>query len=551
MKASPKPAEKQVPLFLLLDKEQKNDLLMVVLLIALAAVVRIYSVQFFYVIPTDGTSYVETARAFNRGEWRGIGSYGFYSVLIAFAGRLITDLETAGKFVSLVFGSLLPLPLYLLGKELFSRRVALAASLVVIVSPALIFSSCQVITQATYTTLVLAGVYLVWRLFRQPSIVNGSLAGLCIGFAYFTRAEAILLFLVLPLSLCLYKYREVREKWSVLAAYAGGFLLILGLNTLLVHAVTGEWQLSSKTDAALNDALSYYLNKPDLNYVPGYEPKGYLDIMRDHPGFVVKNTVLNLKSSWETMLPFWGWLLFFAGFFSGGFKSERNMIRLFLLSTFAPLAVLIVFYYIGGYTDPYLPVLLLLAATGFDHLCTLLREKLHAAGNHVPAAWLGRFPVTIIVAAVYAAVLFVPQIRKPVPDSEYLPEADNYRRAEKNLGLLLKDSLPPGKIMTRWARIAFYAEREWVNIPNATPCEEVIKLARKSGVRFFIADGTLYGNRPELGMELFEPLTDENLPFGKFFHEDPDARVKGMRPFMLYTDPKSMGVVVYEIPESG
>ena len=106
--------------------------------------------------------------------------------------------------------------------------------------------------------------------------------------------------------------------------------------------------------------------------------------------------------------------------------------------------------------------------------------------------------------------------------------------------------------MTRWARIAFYAEREWVNIPAQTTYEEVIRLARKSGVRFFIADGTLYGMRPMLGKELFEPLYDESQPYGKFFQNNSDYRVKGLRPFMLYTDPKSMGVVVYEIDqESG
>jgi hypothetical protein len=273
--------------------------------------------------------------------------------------------------------------------------------------------------------------------------------------------------------------------------------------------------------------------------------------MREYPEFVVKNAAVNLKELWDTVLPFWGWLLLVAGVYSGGFKAERNMIRLFLLSTFAPLAVLIVFYYIGGYTDPYLPILFLWAAAGFDCLYALLRDKLHAIGKHVWADRLGRFPVTIAVAAVYATILFVPQIREPVTDAEYLPESDDYRRAEKHIGLLLKESLPPGKIMTRWARIAFYAEREWMNIPNATSCEEVIELARKSGVRFFIADGTLFSNRPELGMELFEPLTDETMPFGKFFHDKPDVRVKGMRPFMLYTDPRSIGVVVYEIPESG
>ena len=66
-------------------------------------------------------------------------------------------------------------------------------------------------------------------------------------------------------------------------------------------------------------------------------------------------------------------------------------------------------------------------------------------------------------------------------------------------------------------------------------------------MRFFIADGTLYSNRPKLGMELFEPLMDQEQPPGRFFQTNQDFKVKGLQPFMLYTDPRSMGVVVYEI----
>ncbi len=531
----------------------KGDLLPMVLLVVAAAAVRVYSLQFFDVIPTDGTTYVETARDLHRGDWSGVAVSGLYPVLIAVAGWLITDMESAGQYVSLFFGSLLPLPLFLLGKELFSRRVAFAASLIVIVSPVLISSSCQVITQATYTTFQLFGILLVWQLFRKPSILNGSLAGLCLGATFFTRPEGVLLFLVLPLPLLLFQLREFKKKWSPLAAYAGGFMLLFGLNMLLIHAATGEWQLSAKTDSALNDALSYYLKKPDLIHVPGYDPKGYLDILREYPDFVLKNSMDNLKKSWETVLPFWGWFLLIAGFFSGGFSSKKNMARFFLLSSMAPLAVIIVFYYISsGYTEAYLPILFLWAAAGFDRLYGFFSERLIPAGSLVWQERLARFPATVIAAAIYALLLFMPQIREPVSDENYQPASDNYRRDEKNIGLLLKDALPPGKIMTRWARIAFYAQREWISIPAGTPYEEIIELARKNSVRFFIADGTLYGNRPMLGVELFEPLMYQGQPPGCFFHDNPAVRVKGLRPYMLFVNPRSMGVVVYEIvPEQG
>jgi hypothetical protein len=249
------------------------------------------------------------------------------------------------------------------------------------------------------------------------------------------------------------------------------------------------------------------------------------------------------------MLPPVLWLFFAVGFFAGGFSREMNTLRLFLLSTFAPVPVLITFYYIsGGYVEAYLPVMFLFSAAGFAHFETMFKTK---AAGMLPASMgqlLQRSPLLLMAAGIYAAVTFAPQIRKNISDAEYLPEMDNFRRAEKHLGLLLKDSLPPGKIMTRWARIAFYADREWINIPAATSYEKIIQLARDNDVRFFIVDGTLYNNRPMLGMKLFEPLMDGHLPPGRFFQTNEDYDVKGIRPFLVYTNPNSMGVVVYEIP---
>ena len=534
------------------DSFCRQDTAIILALLLAALSVRFYSLQFYHVIATDGTTYALVARALASGDFHGLGVSGFYPVLIALTRLFISDLETAGRITSVISGSLLVIPLYLLGKAVFSRNVAVAAALVAIVWPSMIASSCEVITQASHTTLQLTAVYLFWRAFKSPTAINGSLAGLLIGLTYLTRPESILLFVSMPLALLILNHQELRQQRLLMVAYCGSFLILFMANMFLVHHLTGEWQLSAKTDSALNDALSYYLNRPDLNYIPGYEPKGYLDILREHPGFIVKNTLLNMKVAWETMLPPVLWLFFAVGFFAGGFSREKNTLRLFLLSTFAPVPVLITFYYIsGGYVEAYLPVMFLFSAAGFAHFETMFKTK---AAGMLPARMgqlLQRSPLLLITAGIYAAVTFAPQIRKDISDAEYMPEMDNFRRAEKHIGLLLKDSLPPGRIMTRWARIAFYADREWVNIPSETPYEEIIALARKNGVRFFIADGTLYTNRPMLGKELFEPLMDANLPHGRFFQTNEDYDVKGIRLFMVYTSPNSMGVVVYEIaPES-
>jgi len=47
---------------------------------------------------------------------------------------------------------------------MFSRATALAACILTIVWSTHLFVSCQVATQATYTTLALTGIYLVRRM---------------------------------------------------------------------------------------------------------------------------------------------------------------------------------------------------------------------------------------------------------------------------------------------------------------------------------------------------------------------------------------------------
>jgi hypothetical protein len=527
---------------------RKRDLLFMAVLALLACAIRVYSLQFFHVISTDGTSYVGAARALALGEPAGIGTYGFYSVLIWIAGWFINDLELAGRVVSIVCGSLLPVAYFLAGRELFPRRVALCASLVAVAWPPLVSSSCEVMTQASYDLIQLTGIYLLWRMFRRPATLTGVLAGLFVGLTYLTRPEGVLLFLLAPLPLLLFHRREVRAHWSVLVAYLVSFSLLFGLNVLLVHHITGEWQLSAKTDSALNDALSYYLNLPDLNYIPGYEPKGYLEILRDHPLFIVENSLKNIREM-ATILPLWFWGLMGIGFLADGFKGERNLVRLFLLTTLAPLGVLIVFYYVSpGYTEAYLPALFFWGAAG---LCTLEGLATGKLAGRLGEEWhrrVGRLSLAVVLALLYSLQLFSSQVRADVPDSEYQWQSDNGRRAEKHIGLLLKANLPPGKIMTRWARIAFYAEREWVNIPAGVEFDSIIKTARDNGVRFLVADGVLFSNRPNLGKEIFEPLLDESIPYGKYFMNDQSVKIRGLRPFFLYTDPQSFGVVVYEIP---
>jgi hypothetical protein len=524
----------------------RKEMAAIIALAVAAFLLRCYLVRFHDVISADGIGYYGAARALGAGDIGRLASYGFYPVLVWFAGLFIPDLEQAGQVVSMLLGSLLVVPLYLLGRSLYSRQTALAGCFLAAVWPTLLSWSCEVMTQATYVTLTITGFYLVWRMFRSPSAVVGGLAGFVLGLAYLTRTEAALLVLVMPIAAALVNCRGLRRMGTTLVSYLVAFTALFFLNILLVHHITGTWQLAAKTSVALNDALGFYLKIRDLNYVPGVKQTSYLEIMRQYPDFIRSNSLSNVRKALDTMLPAYLWILALIGFLSGGWCAERNAVRFFLLATFAPLLVIIVFYYVGPeYTQPYLPFLLLWVAEGFRQIERFLAGRFPALDFHKKGGRI-RIPLALAVALLLSVSILIQQVPAQIDPASYIPTDDGGRRDHKRIGLLLKENLPPGKIMTRAARIAFYAEREWTNIPQASYAE-ILQTARLNKVSYLVVDGSLKGFRPQLG-DLLAPL--DPMGPGKIFFVNragKDIESMGMMLYLLYRDPSSMGVAVYRL----
>ena len=522
-----------------------SDYVPVALLAALAFAFRLNMLTVKDVISADGIGYVTAARSIATGDLSGFASNGFYIFLVWLFGLAAPDFETAGRLVSITFGSLLVVPLYMLGSELFSRTTALAACMVITLWPSLLNWSCEVMTQATYVTLTLTGCYFVWRMCHDESVASGFRAGFCLGLAFLTRTEAALLFLALPVFPLWLKRPHISKLKRVILAYVASFTLLCGLHILMLKIFTGSWQLSAKTSFALNDALSYYLDVPDLNHIPGIKQTGYLDIMTRYPGFVWLNSMENIAKAWSTMLPTPLWILALIGFLKSGFGKETNLRRLFLLSSFSPLAVIVVFYYIAPeYSQPYIPVLLLWCAEGVNMTERTLAGHLPAVVRQHYERITAKAPFVIIAAGIYGITLLVQQIPTRIDMATYSPESDGARRDHKRIGLLLKAHLPPGKIMTRSGRIAYYADRDWVLIPNAGT-EEILQTARREGVRFLVLDGTLAVVRPQL-MDLFLPLINSAYPKHYFYVCNADESADGLFK-LIYRDPTSSGVIVREI----
>lgn len=531
----------------------KKEMVLLGVFFFAALAIRLYFLQFYKVISADGVGYVRTAREIAKGS--GLGGmtvYGaVYPTLVAAAGFLVKDLELAGRLVSVVMGSLLVVPLYLLSLEFFTRRAGLLACMLVLVWPSLRSWSCEVMTQATYITLLLTGIYVMWLAWRKDSLPIAFGAGLIMSLSYLTRPEALVTFVVMTgalLAAARLKGIPLPRMVSLAAVGCAGFALPLLPYVWLVHSVTGKWQLAGKTGNTLADALSEYLGRPDMKNEPGFQGIGVLDVVRQYPDFLWSNFLKNLTTTMQTMVPLYLWVLSFMGVASYGWDRDKIGKQLYLVSTFTPLLVIMVLFFIGPeYLQPYLPVLFLWSAAGLLRL-----EELLLRGMRIDT-WprVARLTGIVPLSALLVLWIAVSTLRAQIPadaDGPYNYSQDGARYDQKRIGLMLKQVLPPdSRIMTRWGRISFYAEMEQVMIPQAG-IPELVDAIRKNRAQYVVVDGMLAGMRPQYEI-LFRPLAvpEEKVYYlekGEGYRPLPNLRLK-----LLYKDPSSIGVALYEVTD--
>ena len=165
-------------------------LLLVPLAIASLAV-RVAALAFWGTgaIDSEGTGYARIAENLRNGMgYVGMTSPGrqltfppLFPLLIAAASFLTRDYEWAGRFVALILGSLLPLPVFGIASRLFNRSTGFVAAMLAVFCPLLVNLSFAVLSEGPYITILLSAVYIVLRALDCPSIRMYCLVGGCLG----------------------------------------------------------------------------------------------------------------------------------------------------------------------------------------------------------------------------------------------------------------------------------------------------------------------------------------------------------------------------------
>jgi 4-amino-4-deoxy-L-arabinose transferase-like glycosyltransferase len=223
------------------------------ILVGVAFLLRLYLVITSEGISPDGVEYVRAAKFFlERNYYQGFSSVfsPFYPGVTAVVSLFVGDLEFAGKFVSLFFGSLTVLPVYGLGKRLFNEEVGFYSALLLTFHPYLAHFSGSVLTESTFTFLVAWSVLIGWKAFQNKSWRAMFSVGLLLGIAYLTRPEGIGFVVLFLLWIFFFDgvkfWNHLGRKLSMTGSLLIGSLIFALPYILFLHEITGKWILTKK-----------------------------------------------------------------------------------------------------------------------------------------------------------------------------------------------------------------------------------------------------------------------------------------------------------------
>jgi 4-amino-4-deoxy-L-arabinose transferase-like glycosyltransferase len=483
----------------------------IILIIAVA--VRILPATVRFVIGSDDGLFLTLGQNLAAGRgYTGDGlttqidfppGYPFFAAAVYWLGG---GLELPTQLNILLIGSLLPLPVTWLTRQLFDSRTALIAGLLTALAPALVLSqgNFEAVAEQPYALLLYTGWGMLWWALTQRRWWGFGLAGLLIGAAHLIRWEGVILG-VLAAGIIVLVLR--RSSPGPVVLFLAGLLLFAGPYAVIVYQYTGS-VLSPKTmltqlhaaaiDASVSDP--YAFEKQFYQYYETWLAAPHLppDVVQENRTAFLARYAGNLRDEvrlWFTAASFLT-VLWVIPFGFGLATMERKRL-LFLLPLFIPLAAIPASVIDPRYFLPPLAVFMIVTAQGFNWLAGRLPSiRLPVIAQPVSVA--------VILLAGSLAIFTLADLAGPF----LYPRPTAYRTA----GLALRGTLPAGShIIARKRQIPFYAGGVWEWLPFAE-LDEVLAYARSHNAGYLVLDEfTTPTLRPQLAYLLDPANAPDNL----------------------------------------
>jgi 4-amino-4-deoxy-L-arabinose transferase-like glycosyltransferase len=206
-----------------------------------------------YAIGTDSAAFLRMAEQMREGSWHSaLKTYYHpgYPAVVALASTVAGDFERAGFLVSILFGSLAALPLYLLARDLFGRPAALITVFIYAVHYSLVDLHVDVMTEGLYCAGLFAAIWMGRRFLDTQRLYWALGAGISSAVAYLVRHEGLIAVCGL---VCWFLFEAIRRRdrtsgdliLGVLLA-AGAFLIAAMPFLVWVRGEVGRWASTAK-----------------------------------------------------------------------------------------------------------------------------------------------------------------------------------------------------------------------------------------------------------------------------------------------------------------
>ena len=455
-------------------------------LLIFSVIIRIPLLIYPEAIYRDSTEYIANAERILSWDWTVGKTHPFYPALIALSHFLIPNYEIAGILVSVIFGALLILPVFYLGKAIFNERVGILAALIASVHPFLYTPSGSVLSESTFHILLATSVLFSWYAFHGGRFKDIFLFGLLASLSYLTRPEGIGFLFVFGGWVFLVNPPGERRRWTkktgmVLLAFVS-FLVFSFPYFLQLKKDTGRWQISNKISISMG-SLSAEESPDAVEKIRATKKMTFSSFFKSPFAVVKKMGIGFLQSLYYFQVVFNPMLtvLLVLGFLLSRGRTLSLKGNLYVVSYVVYFFCFIhPFFRVNRrYTSHVISICLPWAAFGFIEVVRWLRPKFE---NHpLKKKFPGVFLLILLI------VLFV-QGRVTHPRE--------HRLTQREAGYWMKEHLPKGgKLMSPMPQESFYAELPWVRMPEAT-VDEVLEKARSEKIQYLVVDGDMEKELP-------------------------------------------------------
>lgn len=259
----------------MLDNRDKQT---VIVLLAVGLIVRLvyfleYRTMLEFLHPTvDALYHHISAKAIAAGALTSSEPFfraPFYNYFLGLIYALTGDSISAARFIQLLIGSFTAPIVYLLGREVFDRRVGLLAAIAVLLTGDIVYFEGELVLEASAMWLILVSLLLLVRYIKEPSAMTLACLGFSTGLAIIDRPNAIVL---LPLVVWVVWRNGKIDAKSPLLRHALLFtsIMMVPIGLVLLHNVTrSEYAFTIATQGGVN---FYIGNNADADGVSAVMP---------------------------------------------------------------------------------------------------------------------------------------------------------------------------------------------------------------------------------------------------------------------------------------